>query len=195
MAAGSIHIPIIDLDPFLKGSDEDRARVAQEIATACEDIGFFLVRNHGVNPDVIRAAWDVTMDFFDLPEEEKMQYCKPQEEYPFGYNAMGHEVLSAGKAAETKSTDSAPPDLKEMFSIGPSNPAAGMPPRLLPNNPPSFAAAWENYYNSVNELANKLLQAFAMHMKLPLDFFEQFTDHHASAMRALNYPVIEGSRT
>ena len=32
---------------------------------------------------------------------------------------------------------------KEMFQMGPKDPAAGMPPRLLPKQPVEFADAWE----------------------------------------------------
>ena len=63
---------------------------------------------------------------------------KPQDEYPFGYNPIGEEVLSAGKAVEdgaASTVATAAPDLKEMFSIGPCNPLAMMPPRLFPENP------------------------------------------------------------
>ncbi|CAE7602306.1 hxnY, partial [Symbiodinium microadriaticum] len=106
--------------------------------------------------------------------EEKALLEKNQDEYPFGYTSIGGEIL------------------QEMFSIGPSNPAAGMPPRLFPSNPLSFADKWAAYYDALGGLAQVLLQAFALSLDLPENYFEEFTDHHASAMRALNYPVIDG---
>ena len=35
-------VPLIDFTPFLSGSGEERARVAQVIGLACEEIGFFM---------------------------------------------------------------------------------------------------------------------------------------------------------
>ena len=79
------------------------------------------------------------MGFFDLPTEEKIKYVFPQNINPFGYTALGGEVLSLGKAAEKniKSEQAffSAPDLKEMFTIGPKDPKAGFPPRAIPNVP------------------------------------------------------------
>mmetsp|Transcript_20923 Transcript_20923/g.30146 ORF Transcript_20923/g.30146 Transcript_20923/m.30146 type:complete len:326 (-) Transcript_20923:102-1079(-) len=187
-----IVIPIIDLNPFINGNTQQRREVAMSIARACEDIGFFIIKNSGVDQRIIDDTWNVTTEFFDRPDSEKAELTKSQDEYPFGYTSIGGEILSAGKAAETKQQSEALPDLKEMFSIGPSDPQAGMPPRLWPSNPPSFAEKWTEYYDTLANLAGTILQAFAIAFDLPENYFEQFTGHHASAMRALNYPVIEG---
>ena len=79
-----------------------------------------------------------------------------------------------------------------MFSVGPKNPLAGYPARIYPNNPTRFAAAWDDYYEALSILANSLLEAFALALDLPEDYFKSFTDHHGSALRALNYPESEG---
>ena len=92
----------------------------------------------------------------------------------------------AGKAAENGpdgSTHAAAPDLKEMFSLGPGNPAAGFPSRIFPTNPPDFAAAWTLYYDTLAELGRTILSAFALALGLEERHFDQFVDHHASALR------------
>lgn len=196
MEEGSnVVIPVIDFSPFLNGSQEERVRVAKEIGKACEDIGFFVIKNVGVDPSIIEKAWNSSAEFFDRPLEEKMLLQKPQDEYPFGFTEIGGEVLSDGKAQETKKVTESRPDLKEMFSIGPKNPLAGFPPRQWPEHPESFAKDWENYYEAMSQLANSVLHAFAIALELPSeDYFEQFTDHHGSAMRALNYPCLDGHK-
>ena len=189
-------VPIIDIGGLLRGSAEERKAVADEIGRACLEIGFFVVVNHGIREAVLEDAWRSTKAFFDLSEEEKLKLVKPQHEYPFGYSKFGGEVLSAGKAAEvandgTVSKVSAP-DLKESFSLGPSDPRAGFPARLFPEEPPDFASAWTVYYDDMAGLASKLLGAFALALNLEESFFNRFIDHHASALRALNYPHLEG---
>ena len=93
---------------------------------------------------------------------------------------MGGEVLSAGKSKEQQKEDVSLPDLKEMFSLGPGNPAAGFPPRVFPERPSEFESSWATYYEEMNRLAHRLLSAFAIALDQPEDFFLQFTDHHAS---------------
>lgn len=187
-----ISIPIIDLGKFINGTQDERAEVATDMARACEDIGFFIIKNHCVDAKVIEDAWSLTAQFFDQPTDSKMSLIMDQEEYPFGYTAFGGEVLSAGKAAENADFVTSPPDLKECFSIGPENPAAMMPARIFPTEPTDFGEKWTAYYRALETMAKHMLQAMAIGLNLPENFFEQYTDHHASAMRALNYPVLEG---
>jgi isopenicillin N synthase-like dioxygenase len=196
--ASAVLVPIIDISKLLNGKEDERREVAKKIGKACEDIGFFIITNHGIRDEVITSAWSATKEYFDLPEEEKLKLVLPQHEYPFGYSRFGDEVLSAGKAAEKSSSTAnstaavAAPDLKELFSLGPSHPLSGFPGRILPEVPTSFEGSWTAYYNDMEELAAKILGAFALVLNLEESFFEQFIDHHASALRALNYPHIEG---
>lgn len=197
----SAEIPIIDFSGFLNGTEEEQIRVANEIGEACEKIGFLVVKGHGVDPKIIQEAWEATQEFFDLPESEKLKYVtKDEAAYPFGYSAMGMESLVAGKVAENNESaareDGKPvPDLKELFSLGPSNPAAGFPEREFPTQPKNFKESYTKYYDALAELGRKLLEAVTIPLKLPRDFFEQFITHHASALRALNYPALpEGQK-
>ena len=50
-------IPLIDFQPFLAGSRNDRLAVAQQVRDACETIGFLYLRNHGVPDAASRQRW------------------------------------------------------------------------------------------------------------------------------------------
>lgn len=203
-------VPIIDIAALstdsTNGADATAARAAvvAQIGKACEDIGFFVVVNHGVPKHVVEAAWEQTLAFFDLPLEEKSRLTTDDEaKYPYGYSALGGEVLSRGKQVDVGSAagptnasmeDEVKPagDMKEMFNIGPCDPAAGMPPRRMPGRPDGFVDAWEAYYTHANDLAKRLLSAFAAALDLPEDWFESKLSKHISALRANNYPDQKG---
>lgn len=189
----SVGVPIIDVGNLRNGTAEQRMAVARQLAGAAEEIGFFVIVNHGVAHELMESMWNATTHFFDTTIEEKVELVKPQDEYPFGYSKFKGEVLSAGKAVEKGGKkQEAPPDLKEMFSLGPSNPDAGFPDRLWPTNPANFADVWTEYYDSLSELASVILRGFALALDLPSeDFFDQYITHHASALRAINYPHVE----
>lgn len=194
--AKAIGVPIIDVGNLRNGTLEQRMEVARQLAGAAEDIGFFVIVNHGVSQGLLDNMWDATTNFFDSTIDEKMELVKPQDEYPFGYSEFKGEVLSAGKAVEMGKENGAkkeaPPDLKEMFSLGPANPDAGFPERLWPSNPSNFANVWSEYYDSLGDLASVILRGFALALDLPSeDYFEQFIGHHASALRAINYPHVD----
>lgn len=42
-------VPIVDFEPFLTGTAEDKATVAAELGEACEHIGFFVLSGHQVS--------------------------------------------------------------------------------------------------------------------------------------------------
>jgi isopenicillin N synthase-like dioxygenase len=190
-----VKVPIIDISNLVKDGAtlDEKLAVAREIGRACEEVGFFVIVGHGVPKDIIDSIWSSTREFFDLSDSEKNRFVYPQEEYPFGYSGIGGEILSSGKAVENGAGDKIehPPDIKEMFSLGPGSPAAGFPSRRFPSNPDSFEPTWEVYYENLTQLARKILHAFALALELEDEmFFERFIDHHASALRALNYPPI-----
>eukprot|EP01031_Cornospumella_fuschlensis_P035062 gene35062-42463_t len=200
-------VPIIDLSPLFADYESEDAKleaekaVARQIGAACENIGFLVLTGHNVPNQVVDDAWNAVKDFFDLPLEEKMKHTFPQEVNPFGYNPMGAEVLSSGKAVEKRGQgDKAAssvidaPDLKEMYSVGPEK--FDNIVRVLPDNPPQFAAAVTAYYNNLNSLAKRILRCFALALELDdVNFFEQFCTNHASALRAIHYPEIKNNKT
>ena len=59
-------VPVIDIAPFLGGDRDGKARVAAEVKQACEDIGFFVITGHGVDPALTKATYDISRRFFDL---------------------------------------------------------------------------------------------------------------------------------
>lgn len=189
-----VNIPVVDISSLFTGTPEQKLETAREIGAACKEVGFFIIVGHNVDQSTIDGAWSSTRDFFDLETEEKLRFTKPQHIYPFGYQGFGSEVLSAGKAAEQGGDDpiqARPPDLKEMFSLGPSDPVTGFPAREFPLTPAHFEEAWTNYYSTMFALASRLMRAFALTLGLQEEFFDSFSSHHASALRAINYPAVE----
>ena len=64
-------VPIIDIARFLAGDPTARKAIPQAVARACEEIGFFTIVGHGIEPKLIAAAKDAANRFFDLPTAEK----------------------------------------------------------------------------------------------------------------------------
>ena len=194
-------IPIIDISALVNdnASEKDMKQTAEQLVQACKQVGFFAIKNHGISDDIINAMWSNTTLFFDQTTEYKDLYSvAKQSEYPFGYSGIGGEVLKAGKDAENgsdntnKENEISLPDLKELFSLGPDNPLSGFPARVWPTKPEGFKESWSAYYIAMENLASKILQGFAIGLGLERTYFEEYIDHHASAIRALNYPAYNG---
>jgi isopenicillin N synthase-like dioxygenase len=178
--------------------DLGRADAVAHIARACEHTGFLVVTNHGVDQPVIDTAWNAATRFFDLAPADKMAVAMPYAGYPYGYAPLQGERLAASLGSET------PPDLKETFSMGPTDPPT-VTPTMTPATPaeafvyeptpwppalPEFRTAMESYYTAMAGLVARLMTLFARALQLPSDFFDPRIDRHTSALRVLNYPAL-----
>jgi isopenicillin N synthase-like dioxygenase len=183
-------VPLIDL------ASPD---AADEIGNACERVGFFAIVNHGVPADVLHSLWSTARGFFDLPLADKQAVAMPYTGYPYGYAPVAYEALA--RSVGTTSL----PDMKESLAIGPVD-AATHPftdpdeasvwsPNLWPSSLPHLQIAWETAYREFAALAARLLGHMASALKLDQTYFDALIDRHTSAMRALNYPLVNGTAT
>src|SRR3984957_8070499 len=159
-------IPVIGTGPFLNGSAKYQETVARQVDHACSSIGFLIISGHGVPDSLIDDMRTVSRAYFDQPLEEKVKLRMPADRYR-GYISLGSEALSYSLDEES------PPDFKESFSIGPTDPsddayhrAAGpgkfFAPNLWPDAPSDFRPVWEAYYGEMERVATTLMQSFAL---------------------------------
>ncbi len=194
LTAGGSAVPVIDISPASKGG-QSLTEVAAAVDDACRSLGFLVITGHGVDNDVIDAAWAAARAFFDLPDEEKRGVPAPGPEHAYGYSPLAAETLARSLGESTL------PDLKESLSIGPLELPPSIPPGaegLLtetdwPPHPPSLRPAWEVYFRAMSDLSARLLSIMAVGLGLDADYFEPFLAYHTSAMRAINYPHLAAS--
>jgi len=180
------YVPVVDIsaDPDVVGAELDEI---------CRTAGFFQITGHGIADDVAEPAWTMATKFFDLPLADKMSVARPTPDYPYGHIPLAGESLSQSMA------DAAPPDLKEVFNIGPPAPPAHQfadpdeawvySPNLWPAALPELQATWTAYYDAMRELGNQLISLFARGLGLPPGFFAGKTGQCPNALRAINYPA------
>ena len=69
-------VPVIDMAPMLQNGDI--TDLVREIQTACEQVGFFYVQNHGIPAVTIDAVIDASRRFFEQPLETRMKWVKDE---------------------------------------------------------------------------------------------------------------------
>lgn len=183
-------IPIIDIAPFLHGDDRGVAEVVAAVRRACEEIGFFVVTEHGVPDPEIDRIYTLSRAFFDLPAAEK---SRVGESGPVMGGLM-HFPLEGESLAATRE-DRTPEsvgaahagDLKESLDYGP-----GFRGDAWPTCPEGLQAAWQSYFAVMSDLAKGIRRIFAAAIGLPDTFFDDKFDRHLSSLRVLNYPDQTG---
>jgi isopenicillin N synthase-like dioxygenase len=185
-------IPVIDLHPFLSGSDEERRKVASAVNAACRDVGFLVVVGHGIPQELIDRGHAAARRFFDLDEATKHKHDPPPGGY-LGYRGLGAETLAHSLDEE------APVDLKETFTITRfdtrDEPYFTAPhgsiffqPNPWPAEVPELQESWVPLYRAFDSVATTLMRVFALALDLPERFFDDKIDKNITALRALNYP-------
>lgn len=190
-------IPVIDYAPWASGDPAAQAAIVAQVADACARIGFFVVVGHGVPEPVIAEAYAQAKAFFALPLEEKLAIRRPRPEQNRGYIQVGEETLARFAGDET------PPDLKEIFAIGPDDVpdepyftgSAAYPsfaPNLWPARPEGFRAAVRAYWDELQKLSRRTTVIFARALGLPDGWFEPYLDRDISMLRLILYPEPKG---
>ena len=166
--------------------------MAQGLDLICQDTGFLLLEDHGVAEHIIAAQWEVVTAFFASPASEKQKVAAPYAGYPYGWFGPHQEALAASKGEKT------PPDLKESFNGGPlsipgniADPLAYefcYQPTLWPDLG-GFRRAWRAYYDTMEDLAHRIMAVFGEALGLPSSYFDKFISQPISALRALYYPL------
>jgi isopenicillin N synthase-like dioxygenase len=191
----SSDFPVIDLGAVCGSSVSAAAQgdIARQVANASEEIGFFAVTGHGVPRALIAELVAQSYAFFDLPLAEKLAVRRPRPEQNRGYIASGEERLARLRGDET------PPDLKELYTIGPfdlpqtpyfTGPAAypSFAPNLWPVRPVGLRAALQAYWHELDRMAHTLCRIFAQALELAPQFFDNKVDRHISQLRIMHYP-------
>ncbi len=166
-------IPVIDIGPYLDGSNP--GEVAKQIGEACESIGFFMIKNHGIPLSLLEKVQSESTSFFDLPVANK-QKCTA----PFGLGYMGQGMENV--AATLK--DSTVQDQKESLNLT-------LPVRdeVWPQDPKDLASSCQEYYSQVSQLASHLMRLFAVALNVDEKFFDDKVDKAFTVLRLLNYPA------
>ena len=174
-------VPVLDMASAVSGKDLDA--LAHEVRTACENMAFFYVRNHGVPQAVIEGALAASRRFFAQPLEARMAVLKDR--FHRGYLPLG-----------TTHYPGRGPDLKDSFDIGLDLPLddpdviAGLPLHG-PNQWPEledFRKPVEVYFSAVRDFGMRLLRVFARSLEVEDDFFTKHYNKPTITMRLLHYP-------
>jgi isopenicillin N synthase-like dioxygenase len=178
-------IPLVDLSQFAQGDEAARRQFVQELGAAFHEIGFVGVVNHGVPKQLIDDFYAAAKGFFALPLDVKKRYEIEGLAGQRGYTSFGKEHAK----------DSKVPDLKEFYQIGQeaSGEYAGKDQYIA--NPrvaelPAFTDLGLQLYRAFERSGGLLLEAIALHLGLPQDYFNGQIRNGNSILRAIHYPPI-----
>ncbi|XP_054787111.1 protein SRG1 [Prosopis cineraria] len=167
-------MPVIDFSKFLRGNTEEFQVEILKLASACEEWGFFQVKNHGIDQKLLESIEEISKEFFMLPLEEKQKYPM-----------IPGTVQGYGQAFVFSEDQKL--DWCNMFALA-IEPHCMRNPNLWPNKPERFSETLEEYSREVRKLCQNLLEFIALGLGLMEDAFSEMFGMAVQAVRMNYYP-------
>ena len=177
-------IPVLDWSRFEGGIDRDG--FVRDLGHACRDTGFFLIKGHGIAPDLVDRTFAAADAFFAQPIPVKSKSDIRISGNNRGWSAEGTENLDDSKPDQI--------DRKEAFNIGlelaPDDPRMSEPfrgPNMWPDLP-GFRDTALAYFIAVHRLGVELHRPIALDLGLEEHYFAPYLDSPLATLRMLRYP-------
>lgn len=159
--------------------------IADELGRSFGEYGFAVVRDHGIPQALIDRAEAVSKAFFALPDDVKRAY-----KIEGGGGARGYTPFGTEKAKDAEVFD-----LKEFWHVGRDLPAGHplseyMAPNIWPAEVADFRETMSALYAAFETTGGRVLEAIALHLGRPRDFFAASVEDGNSVMRLLHYPPL-----
>jgi isopenicillin N synthase-like dioxygenase len=161
---------------------------AKQLQDVCHNIGFFYIKNHGIDPNLIDSMMSISEEFFHLPLSEKNKIN------------IATTTNFRGYCAFQKETTQGVLDNKEGFVIGvEQNYHNSTAPYSILTGPNVFPTAINmrdiilNYFDEIHKLGKELLKGVALGLGLSenylLDKFLADSPFSSSTLKLLKYHV------
>jgi len=180
----------VDYLDFSQGTPESRRKFIQEFGDSFSNMGFAIVKNHGVTAVLRKRLFEVSRHFFELPDDIKRKYEDETLHGQRGYISKNKE------SAKGKSV----PDLKEFYHIGQTvndnDPIQGeYPDNIWPKEVIEFEEVGQEVFNTFENTGKNLLRAIALYLELDEHYFDNKIHNGNSILRLLHYyPVKDKSQ-
>jgi isopenicillin N synthase-like dioxygenase len=186
--------PVLDLGDYVRGVPGAREKLAVALREALENVGFFIVVNHGVAPEMVAGMFGWAEKFHAQPLEKKMRLA-------MGDNFVGYLPANAYAIKTSDLNDNRKPELNEAFFLdrerSPDDPEV-LAKKLFrelnkwPDDLPGFRESAIAYYQRLEAFSKSLLPIFATALGLAPDWFDRAFEGAQATLRLSHYPPAEG---
>jgi isopenicillin N synthase-like dioxygenase len=183
-----LNLPVLDLSELDRGP-ESAARFRDDLRTATHEVGFFYLTGTGIPAELEERLHRAAIDFFALPEEDKLAIENVKSPHFRGYTRVGGE-RTQGKV-----------DWREQIDIGPEREAETDPeapdfarltgPNLWPAAQPELREIVDEWQDYLIGIARKLLRAWALALGAEESYFDQHFGEPSTLLKIVKYPGKE----
>jgi len=164
-------------------TSEPRA-FCEALGRSFRETGFAVITDHGLDQDLIDQAVAAAKAFFALPDSVKQRYYNESHGGQRGYTPFGTENAKGRKQA----------DLKEFWHTGRAGKDGTPLAEIMPKTPSvseidRFDTSTRGLFDALDALGRDILEAIALDIDLPADWFDDRVRDGNSILRLLHYPA------
>ncbi|KYG84688.1 flavonol synthase [Roseivirga seohaensis] len=179
-------VPSLDLADFTSGDPAKKQAFVDALGQAYNNIGFVAIKNHGLSDAQTQKLYAIIQKFFMLPDNIKQKYEVPELAGQRGYIGKGKEHAKGRKTG----------DLKEFYHVGQEvtdgDPIKNeYPDNIWPEELPEMEEIALEVYKTIEAAGIKMLQAIALYLGLPENYFDDKVKNGNSILRPIHYFPIE----
>ena len=155
----------------------------ESLSSALQEHGFVTFVEHGISSLLLEDAYNISKEFFALPNEIKQNYARPETGGARGYTQFGKETAVGETVA----------DLKEFWHHGPDIDNS-YDSRIRENLPilelEEFNIICAQLFKELHKLGLSILQSIALILDKPENFFDTWVEKGNSVLRLIHYPAV-----
>lgn len=178
-----LSLPILDLSQ-LDAGPEAAAQFRADLRAATHDVGFFYLTGTGVSAELEDRLHRAALDFFALPDAEKLAIENIKSPHFRGYTRVGGE-RTQGRV-----------DWREQIDIGPEREAVGndpafnrlIGPNMWPAAQPELQHIVSEWHTTLSDVSRKLLRAWALALGAAENYFDEHFREPATLIKIIRYP-------
>ena len=177
------NIPVLDLSMYYNLHTRDQ--FIKEVRSALHNLGFFAVKNTGVNPKVINDLYSSLKVFFDYDLTQKMKISAAETNNQRGYTSFGQEAAKGSLVG----------DNKEFYSMG----------KELTQEQAKTLGSWVNkwpdfidlktpairFYDVMDQYSVIFQEIFSQALGEDPDFLQEVCKNGDSSCRMIHYPIVK----
>lgn len=184
-------IPVIDISGLYSSELNARQSVADQLAEAARDVGFFYIQGHRISELRKAQLIEAAKTFFAQPTSLKMNAYIGLSENHSGYVPEGEEQFYTPNRNQVKA------DHKESYDLGFELVEAEYRRPMLGRNQwpelKGFREAVSAYYTEALSLGHTLFRGFALALGLPEEHFVEQAQRPPSQLRLVHYPYDDAA--
>ena len=178
-------VPELSLRAYTQGDGGAQRTFIAELFSGLKEYGFVILKDHPIDIQLLRRAYDLSEKLFALDRSTKESYVSQAGGGQRGYTPLGKEHAKNSKV----------PDLKEFWHVGRDLSAGDplksfFPDNIWPTALPEFEPVFKSMFQALDDTGRIMLRALTGPLEVAPDYFDRMTNRGSSILRLLHYPPI-----